>query len=228
MHDFDQDYWERQWGEGAPAGADERSLPVNPYLMKQAQSMTPARALDAGCGTGVEAVWLAAQGWQVTGVDISATALTSAQGRVQDAGVADRVDWVQADLTTWEPDQQYELVSTNYAHASIPQLELYQRLAQWVAPGGVLIIVGHLHRSGAHHHQHHGSADAEPHPEEATVTVEAIASGFDPHQWRIDSAQEHTREVTVPGGRSTTPHDSTTPRDSTTLHDAVVIVRRLS
>lgn len=214
MHDFDQDYWERQWGEGAPAGADERSLPVNPYLMKQAQSMTPARALDAGCGTGVEAVWLAAQGWQVTGVDISATALTSAQGRVQDAGVADRVDWVQADLTTWEPDQQYELVSTNYAHASIPQLELYQRLAQWVAPGGVLIIVGHLHRSGDHH-EHHGSADVEQHPREATVTVEAIASSFDPHQWRIDSAQEHTREVTVPGGRSTT------------LRDAVVIAARL-
>ena len=215
MHDFDQDYWERKWGEGASAGANERSLPVNPYLMEQAQNMTPARALDAGCGTGVETVWLAAQGWQVTGTDISATALASAQRRAQDAGVADRVDWAEADLTTWEPPQQYDLVSTNYAHASIPQLELYQRLAQWVAPGGVMIIVGHLHQSGSHHHEHHGSADVQQHPEEATVTVEAIASGFDPSAWRIDSAQEHTREVSVPGSRSTA------------LRDAVVVATRL-
>lgn len=215
MHDFDQDYWEHQWGEGAPASADERALPVSPYLMQQAQSMTPGRALDAGCGTGVEAVWLASQGWQVTGADISGTALASAQRRAHDAGVAGRVNWAQADLTTWEPDQQFDLVSTNYAHAAIPQLQLYQRLAQWVAPGGVLIIVGHLHQPDAHKHEHHGGADAQQHPQEATVTVEAIISGFDPNQWRIESAQEHTREVNVPGGRSTT------------LRDAVVVATRL-
>lgn len=223
MHDFDKNYWERQWGEGTSNSADDRAMPVNPYLVEQALSMTPARmtparALDAGCGTGAEAVWLASRGWQVTGADISATALATAEARAQDAGVADRVDWVEADLTTWEPDQQFDLVSTNYAHASIPQLDLYQRLAQWVAPGGVLIIVGHLHQSGGHDHEHPDSSHAEhaaQHPEEATVTVASIASTFEPDAWRIDSAQEHLREVTVRGDQSVT------------LRDAVVVATRL-
>jgi len=218
VHDFDQDYWERQWPEGASAGINDRVLPVNPYLMEQAQSTTPARALDAGCGTGAETVWLASQGWQATGADISATALATAEARAQDAGVADRVSWVQADLTTWEPDQQFDLVSTNYAHASIPQLDLYQRLARWVASGGVLVIVGHLHQPGGHSHQQSHTTHAEhaqQHPEEATVTVGSIVSTFELGAWRIDSAQEHTREVTVPGSRSTT------------LRDAVVVATRL-
>jgi SAM-dependent methyltransferase len=38
------------------------------------------RALDVGCGLGVEAGYLAAAGWQVTGIDLSQVALARAAG----------------------------------------------------------------------------------------------------------------------------------------------------
>ena len=44
-------------------------------LADQIEHLPPGRALDIGCGTGVNAVWLAKRGWQVTAVDYSKVAL---------------------------------------------------------------------------------------------------------------------------------------------------------
>ena len=218
MHTFDKDYWEDHWGEGASARPEDLAEPVSPYLVEQTRHLAPGTALDAGCGTGAEAVWLASQGWLVTGADISSAALDSARQRGHRAGAAGRLSWVEADLTTWEPPQQYDLVSSHYAHATIPQLQLYQRLAQWVAAEGVMIIVGHLHQSdGDHEERHaseHGSAHALQHPDEATVTADEIAATFDATRWRIEYCEEVAREVAVHGERRT-------------LHDAVVVAVRL-
>ena len=55
------------------------------------------RALDVGCGTGRDAVYLAQQGWAVTAVDGVPQALAAARQRAEAAG-AD-VNWVQGDVT---------------------------------------------------------------------------------------------------------------------------------
>jgi SAM-dependent methyltransferase len=55
------------------------------------------RAIDLGCGTGANAIHLAAHGFDVTGVDFSSAALAKARVAAASAGVT--VDWVQADLT---------------------------------------------------------------------------------------------------------------------------------
>jgi SAM-dependent methyltransferase len=47
----------------------------NLALTEQVVALTPGTALEVGCGEGADAIWLAAQGWQVTGVDFSAQAL---------------------------------------------------------------------------------------------------------------------------------------------------------
>ena len=57
----------------------------------------PGRALDLGCGTGRDAVYLASQGWSVTGVDGVTQALEEARQRGAAAGV--EVDWLQGDVT---------------------------------------------------------------------------------------------------------------------------------
>lgn len=54
------------------------------------------RALDVGCGSGANAVFLAASGFDVTGIDFSVVALRKARAAAEAAGV--RVEWVEADL----------------------------------------------------------------------------------------------------------------------------------
>ncbi len=55
------------------------------------------KALDLGCGTGMQAVELARRGWQVTGVDRVAKAIRAARDRARAAN-AD-IDFVQGDVT---------------------------------------------------------------------------------------------------------------------------------
>ncbi|REJ79597.1 MAG: class I SAM-dependent methyltransferase [Planctomycetota bacterium] len=58
--------------------------------------IVPGRAIELGCGTGTNAVFLAQQGFQVTAVDCSAPALEQAAEKAQQAGVS--VDWIEADV----------------------------------------------------------------------------------------------------------------------------------
>jgi len=62
-----------------------------------AQFKQPGRALDLGCGTGTSSIFLAQQGWQVTGVDFSPKAIELAHGKAQRAGVT--VDFHLGDVS---------------------------------------------------------------------------------------------------------------------------------
>ena len=59
----------------------------------------PGVALDAGCGTGRHAVWLAQQGWTVVGVDGVDKPLREARARAEAAGVSHRTTFVKDDAT---------------------------------------------------------------------------------------------------------------------------------
>jgi SAM-dependent methyltransferase len=48
----------------------------------------PGRALEVGCGTGTNAIWLAEQGFEVLATDVSALALKQAREKVAQAGAA--------------------------------------------------------------------------------------------------------------------------------------------
>jgi len=185
MNEFDKDYWEDQWRSPAP-GRGHR-LPVNPYLTAETAQLPVGTVLDAGCGTGTEALWLAEHGWDVTAADISANALAEARAHAT-AGAGEHIDWVETDLSQWEPGRTWDLVVTSYAHAQIGQLPFYRRIATWVAPGGALLIVGHLDHP---HDVDHGH----DHPQGATATLEGITNLFSSPDWRIDSAYEGTRTV---------------------------------
>lgn len=199
-HAFDKDYWDAVW-RGDRARAMAAGEP-HPHLVAETRDLEPGTALEAGCGAGVEAVWLAGAGWRVTGADIAADALARAAERAAAAGVADRVRWVEADLSVWEPEERFDLVTTHYAHPAMPQLDFYDRLASWVAPGGTLLVVGHLHHGDDHGHQ----ADDGP-PAAASATAEAVTARLDPAGWDVVTARESDRTVAGPGGHETTLHD---------------------
>lgn len=174
---FGKDYWDQHWqqrADGAPTAMEQN--PPNPYLVNGTTNLTPGTAFDAGCGAGAEAIWLATQGWQVTAVDISRDALAKAIRRESDTGLPQQhvvgaagsgisglhVNWLEADLTVWTPDTQYDLVTTHYAHPTIPQLAFYNRISTWVAPGGTLLLVGHLDTPYSEpEHPQHGNRESE-------------------------------------------------------------------
>lgn len=208
-HTFDIEYWDQIW-QGDRASAMGSSQP-NPHLVREVGDLAPGTALEAGCGAGAEATWLATRGWQVTGADIAAAALDRAAERAADAGVAERVKWVQADLATWDPDKRFDLVTTHYAHPAIPQLEFYDRVASWVAPGGTLLIVGHLHHDAAggdgHGHEHGHDDGGDGPPASASATATTITSRLDFAQWEVVTAEESQRTMSGPDGHETTIHD---------------------
>ena len=59
--------------------------------------LRPCRAVDLGCGSGANAVFLAQHGFEVTGLDFAASALEKARRLADQEGVT--VRWVRDDLT---------------------------------------------------------------------------------------------------------------------------------
>lgn len=77
---------------------DQDHVPAELAALVEGPSALPVgRAVDIGCGTGTQAVYLAQQGWNVTGVDVVERALDRARRRAEDAGVG--VRWVVGDVT---------------------------------------------------------------------------------------------------------------------------------
>lgn len=144
---FDQSSWERRWAQALREIPEKvASRPPNALLLEEIGDIQPGLALDAGCGHGSEANWLAAAGWQVTAVDFSATALDFGRSTAHIAGadVAERIEWVEGDIATWTPPPgRYDLVSCLYVHVAGSVVEMVRRLGTGVAPGGTLLLVGH-------------------------------------------------------------------------------------
>lgn len=134
-------YWERHYGQRGRIWSGR----VNAQLAKIAADLPAGRALDLGCGEGGDSVWLAEQGWQVTGVDVSDTALARAVAAAQDRGVADRVSFERHDLSESLPDGRFDLVSAQFLQSPIAmdRAGVLRRAAGAVAEGGLLVIVDH-------------------------------------------------------------------------------------
>jgi ubiquinone/menaquinone biosynthesis C-methylase UbiE len=102
-------------------------------------------ALDIGCGTGDNAIYLAKHGWRVTGLDYVAKPLEAARTKARAAGVT--VDFRQADATRLESagvGADFTLIVDNGClHGmSAEDRDGYVRsVGSVIAPGGRLLIV---------------------------------------------------------------------------------------
>jgi SAM-dependent methyltransferase len=145
-HDEDAEMFEpASWDERYSGEEQVWSGRPNAQLVTEASRLAPGTALDVGCGEGGDVIWLARQGWRVTGADFSAAGLARAARHAAEAGVADRVDWWQVDARRFAAgERRYDLVTTHFLHPPDGgMVDVVGRLAAAVAPGGHLLVVGH-------------------------------------------------------------------------------------
>jgi len=115
----------------------------NQFLVQELEALGPGRALDVACGEGRNAIWLAARGWTVTGVDFSPAGLAKASRLATDRGLM--VAWAEADVVEWQPPPaSFDLVVVMYLQiTSVKRRRVLAHAAAALAPGGTLLVVGH-------------------------------------------------------------------------------------
>lgn len=115
----------------------------NRFLPPEVAGLTPGRALDLACGEGRNAVWLATQGWTVTGLDFSDVGLAKAAKLATDRGVIGV--WEVGDATDWSPpEQKFDLVIVFYLQLPAAERRAAMRTAvASMAPGATFLLVAH-------------------------------------------------------------------------------------
>lgn len=116
-----------------------------PELVALVADSPAGRALDLGCGTGTNAVYLAEHGWDVVGVDLIARAVEQARDKVGDApvriihGDATRLDDVDA-------DGPFDLIFDLSCYCGIPthRRDAYaEGVTRRTEPGARLLMFGY-------------------------------------------------------------------------------------
>jgi SAM-dependent methyltransferase len=82
-------YWDHYYRAGHPIWDSDRPTSELRRVVRQVP-IHPCRTVELGCGTGTNAVWLARQGFAVTAIDLSLTAVRRARERAAAAGVVVR------------------------------------------------------------------------------------------------------------------------------------------
>ena len=194
-------FWDQRYQSSSTLWSGQ----ANPQLVTEAPDLPPGSALDVGCGEGADAIWLAQRGWRVTAVDVSTVALERGAAHALDVSdeVAQRITWLHADLNEWVPPAaSYDLVSAQFMHLPKVQRErLHNRLAESVAPGGTLLVVGH-HPSDLQ--------TAVPRPSVAGLlfTSFEVADSLAKEQWVIVVGEARARQTLDPDGNAVTIHDA--------------------
>ncbi|MBS3179764.1 MULTISPECIES: class I SAM-dependent methyltransferase [unclassified Pseudoclavibacter] len=201
------EFWEQLYS-AKPAVWSGR---VNANLASVAGALTPGRALDLGCGEGGDAIWLAQQGWRVTGIDISTVAIDRARAAALTAGIDESlIDFVAGDLETWRPDEPLDLATASFFQSPVhlPRTQILREAALMLAPGGHLLTVAHAGPpSWVETSEHPAHLFVHPEREVADLALPA-------DEWEAVVAELRTREVTSPDG------------EPGTLEDSVVLLRR--
>ncbi len=110
------------------------------------RSLPPGRALDIGCGTGTHALWLAEQGFDVLGVDISDRAIAKARTRASGARPSAPIRFVVLDfLSSLPAGGPFDLVFDRGVFHVFDEAQDRDRFAAQVArclaPSGVWLSV---------------------------------------------------------------------------------------
>ncbi|MDO5493270.1 MAG: methyltransferase domain-containing protein [Nesterenkonia sp.] len=221
-------FWDELYSERERVWSGEVNRATADVVMGlSAGPVGPRRALDIGCGEGGDAIWLAREGWDTVGIDISAVAVDRARRAAVSRGVAGSTDFRTGDLTAWDEAQwaalgDFDLVTASFLLSPVEfaREDVLRRAGDRVRPRGHLVVVSHAsappwsrhaeeHDDGhAHHdHDHHDGPMATPETELAVL-------GAPSQPWETVIAEVRSREAVGPDG------------ERATLDDVVVVLRR--
>lgn len=138
--------WNEIYATGAHRTNWDRKDPA-PELVEFVRSrewVSGDRAVDLGCGTGSDAMFLASAGFETIGVDISAEAIAEASAR--GAAVGSPVTWLRADacdLPITEASQTLITDSACLHHFAKDQWNEYaDEIERILRPTGTLVVRG--------------------------------------------------------------------------------------
>ena len=194
-HRHQPPHGEQAWDERYRSQPEIWSGDPNAALAAEVSDLPPGTAFDAGAGEGGDACWLAARGWKVTAADISGVALQRAAARASRLGLD--ITWLHADLARVPVPGPYDLVTSHFLHLPVADRKtVFRHLADAVAPGGTLLVVGH-------------EPSDMPRPELAEMgwTAAELAAELG-EGWTVQVAEARKRRATGPAGHEITIHDA--------------------
>ena len=110
-----------------------------PKIVEQTEK--PGKALDMGCGTGVDSVFLASRGWEVTCLDFMEEAIQMTKERAEENNVS--LNAVQADIIDWQCDEKFDLlVDAGLMHNMRREriLTYRDKISHLLKPGGHFML----------------------------------------------------------------------------------------
>jgi len=131
-----------KWDERYRAGAYESRTHPTALLAERLAQLQGKRVLDVACGAGRNALFLAAQGFRVTALDISAVGLERGRHAATERGLD--IEWLHADLDE-DPAKVLpagpfdSIVWVRYIHRA-----LMPHLIARLAPGGTMLCEQHV------------------------------------------------------------------------------------
>jgi SAM-dependent methyltransferase len=167
------------WQRAAPP-ADLVALVEGPSALRA------GRALELGCGTGTDTIYLAAKGWEVTAVDMVPKALAIASRNATAAGVSPR--FVEGDVTRLHDlgvGDGYTLVLDFGCFHTLPEdrrSAYVTEVSSAAAPGATFLLYGFRR-------------PPKPVPMHAGLTVEEVRQRFGPAGWRLLGAERTSPET---------------------------------
>ena len=153
---MNNEYWLKRWTENRIGFHKDG---VNPFLQEflPQVSKAPGRALVPLCGKSADLAWLAAQGHQVVGVDVSEVAarafaferkiaMTAASEPPFTVFRSERIAYYVGDFFNIQPDRmgRFELIYDRAALIALPagtRPAYAQKLKSLMVPGGSLLLI---------------------------------------------------------------------------------------
>jgi SAM-dependent methyltransferase len=129
-----------RWNRILTAEKPQFNTNPNAFLVEVVKGRTPGTALDVGMGQGRNAIYLAQQGWTVTGFDPADKAVAQARATAANLGVTLNAV-VQGEETFDFGEDRWDLIVLSYVGAR----EFVDRVVRGLKPGGIVVIEG-FHR----------------------------------------------------------------------------------